>query len=81
VAFDSAEELPRRNSSGFWGVDHLETGIFCESKHVPVTHRIRHDDTFSKIRDNPHLVRAWLIVFLFLASSGAAIFQILWGYS
>lgn len=78
MAFDSAEELSRRSPPGFWSMDNLETGIFCESKRVPLSHRLRIDDTVSKICHNQDLVRAWTIVFFFLATSGAAVVELIW---
>ncbi len=79
MAFDSAEELPRRGSYGVWSMDHLETGIFGESKRVPGAHRSNFDASINRIRNNPHLVGSWLIIFVFIATAGAALCQAIWG--
>jgi len=61
-------------------MDYLETGIFCDSKRLPVRHRVRTDDPIRKVRDNPDLVGAWIVIFLFVATAGEALAQFAGGF-
>jgi hypothetical protein len=81
VAFDSTEELSRRSPPGIWRMGDLEAGIFGQSKRVPGSGRLGHDAPVSKIFNNSHLVRDWVIIFIFLASAGAVFYQIFWGFA
>lgn len=80
MAFDTANWPSRRNPVGIRSLDHLETGIRRESKRVPGAHRIRNDGSVSKIGYYQDLVRIFIILCIFAASSGAAVVQIIWGH-
>lgn len=80
MAFDSAEELSRRSPPGVWRMDHMEASIRGEPKRVPVSHRIRLDESIGRLRHNPNLVGAWVICFVFTATVCAAVAQIIWGF-
>lgn len=80
MAFDTAEEFPRRSSSGIRGMDNLETGIRGQPKRISGSGWIRADGAISKVSYYQDLVRAWLILFIAASSSGVAFLQIIWGH-
>ena len=63
----------RRPVDGLRCLDYLEGSVRSCPEWLPHPRGVCVHGPVSKVRGNSHLVRAWVIIFIFFASAGAAI--------